>query len=222
MKTENNTPYLEATKLLYLAFDFFNQKLCNGKLKTPIIYIGTRGRKNAAGWFSKNRWGNNEKESLNEINICSEYTGKSFEDIMEVEIHEMVHLFNSQHGIEDCSKTGIWHNKHFKSKAEEFGLIVEKMKGKGYAKTSLGPKAKELIKSLPFTEKDWPSIKRLEKRGGGFGTGNNTFVICTKADKQLFQELTAGMKQTEAFAELLRVYEEHADVSERKNHVHHA
>ncbi len=218
MKDKNASPYLEVTKLLYTAFDVFNKALCKGELKTPVIYVGSRGRKAAYGWFGISKWDSGDKESIHEINICAETLDRGMDEVMETLIHELSHNHNNQLGIKDFSGVG-WHNKHFKSKAEEFGLIVEKMKGKGYAKTSLGPKAKELIKSLPFTEKDWPSIKRLEKRGGGLGTGNNTFVICTKSDKQLFQELTAGMKQTEAFAELLRVYEEHADVSERKNHV---
>lgn len=218
MKTENSTPYLEVTKLLYLAFDHFNKVLCKGELKTPIIYVGSRGRKAAYGWLSPSRWENKDKDSMNEINICAETLNRGFAEIMETLVHELTHHFNDLHKIKDVGGNQ-WHNAKFKKQAEEFGLIVTKMKGHGWAQTTLGPKAKELIKSLPFTEKQWPQIKRLERRSGGLLGSNNTFVICTKSDKQLFQELTAGMKQTEAFAELLRVYEEHADVSERKNHV---
>ena len=60
----------------------------------------------------------------------------------------MVHLMNLQQGVKDTSRSGYYHNKTFRKTAEEHGLIVEKVEGSGYSKTSLSPKAQEFIKSL--------------------------------------------------------------------------
>jgi hypothetical protein len=45
----------------------------------------------------------------------------------------------------DCN-ANQYHNKHFKKRAEEFGLKVEKVKNKGYARTALDEKAANLVK----------------------------------------------------------------------------
>ncbi|NBO99195.1 MAG: hypothetical protein EBU90_03585 [Proteobacteria bacterium] len=57
----------------------------------------------------------------------------------------MAHYKNNVQEIEDCNRNQ-YHNKHFKKQAEAFGLKVERMKNKGYAKTSLDEKANNLVK----------------------------------------------------------------------------
>ena len=57
----------------------------------------------------------------------------------------MVHYANNVAGVVDCN-ANQYHNKHFKKKAEEFGLKVERVKNKGYARTALDEKASNLVK----------------------------------------------------------------------------
>ena len=57
----------------------------------------------------------------------------------------MVHYANNVADIVDCN-ANQYHNKHFKKKAEAFGLKVEKVKNKGYARTALDEKAMNLVK----------------------------------------------------------------------------
>jgi len=57
----------------------------------------------------------------------------------------MVHYANNVCKVVDCNNNQ-YHNKHFKSKAESFGLTVEKVKNKGYARTALGDKAIAMVK----------------------------------------------------------------------------
>jgi hypothetical protein len=57
----------------------------------------------------------------------------------------MVHYKNNVSDIVDCN-ANQYHNKHFKKRAEEFGLKVDKVKNKGYARTSLDEKAANLVK----------------------------------------------------------------------------
>lgn len=217
MKIKNNNtvevvqgmpkPYLKMTQLLYIAFAHFNKVLCEGKLKEPIITIASAHRKNALGWHLKNGWKHAGAE-MTELNICSEFLDRGWEESLETLIHEMAHLKNSQAGIKDCNAVQ-YHNKHFKVSAESLGLKVEKLRGKGFATTSLGPKAEAAIKSLDVKEEDIPLLHRQYTRKVRKTTATS-FIIAGKEDKSTFCDLAekAGMKQPEFFKLLLDVYKE--------------
>jgi len=134
----------QLTDKLTEAFEFFNQELEAG-LDTPVFtLIPNRGRQSYYGWFWQGRW-KDGKKSLPEINITADTLKRSVEDICETLIHEMAHYKNNVAGIVDCN-ANQYHNKHFKKQAEQYGLTVEKMRNKGYAKTALGEKASNLVK----------------------------------------------------------------------------
>ena len=134
----------QLTDKLTEAFEFFNQELEAG-LDTPVFtLIPNRGRQSYYGWFWQGRW-KDGKKSLPEINITADTLKRSVEDICETIIHEMAHYKNNVAGVVDCN-ANQYHNKHFKKRAEEYGLTVEKMRNKGYAKTALGEKAAGLVK----------------------------------------------------------------------------
>ena len=46
----------------------------------PVITIQSKGRKNALGWFVRDKWSNTNGK-LPEINICAEHLARSPEDI---------------------------------------------------------------------------------------------------------------------------------------------
>ena len=134
----------EVTDRLVEAFNFFNEELGAG-LDAPVFtLIPNRGRQSYYGWYWQGRW-KDGKKSLPEINITADTLKRSVEDICNTLIHEMAHYKNNVENINDCN-ANQYHNKHFKKRAEEFGLIVEKIKNKGYARTELGEKAKNLVK----------------------------------------------------------------------------
>jgi len=143
MSTSNNITG-EVTDRLVEAFNFFNKEL-GTELDTPVFtLIPNRGRQSYYGWYWQGRW-KDGKKSLPEINITADTLKRDVEDICETLIHEMAHYKNNVLNIVDCN-ANQYHNKHFKKRAEEFGLVVEKMKNKGYARTELGEKAKNLVK----------------------------------------------------------------------------
>jgi SprT-like family len=134
----------QVTEKLVEAFEFFNQEL-DTNLDTPVFtLIPNRGRQSYYGWYWQGRW-KDGKKTLPEINITADTLKRSVEDICETIIHEMVHYKNNVEEIVDCN-ANQYHNKHFKTRAESFGLKVEKMKNKGYAKTALDEKASNLVK----------------------------------------------------------------------------
>jgi len=132
------------TDQLVQAFEFFNHEL-NAELDTPVFtLIPNRGRQSYYGWYWQGRW-KDGKKTLPEINITADTLKRDVEDICNTLIHEMAHYKNNVLNITDCN-ANQYHNKHFKKRAEEFGLVVEKLKNKGYARTELGEKAKNLVK----------------------------------------------------------------------------
>ena len=141
----NNTNITGAvTDKLVEAFEFFNEAL-EAHLDNPVFtLIPNRGRQSYYGWYWQGRW-KDGKKTLPEINITADTLKRSVEEICETLIHEMVHYANNVAEVVDCNNNQ-YHNKHFKSKAESFGLTVEKVKNKGYARTALGEKAAIMVK----------------------------------------------------------------------------
>jgi hypothetical protein len=114
------------------------------KHERPIITIQTKGRqKQTLGWYWDKKWEHNNKE-IGEINICAEDLNKN---PIETLIHEMVHYSNSCDKIEDCNSQQ-YHNKAFKTKAESYGLNVEKNGRHGYGLTKLSENLEKQLKEI--------------------------------------------------------------------------
>ena len=132
------------TDKLVEAFEFFNAEL-DTQLDNPVFtLIPNRGRQSYYGWYWQGRW-KDGKKTLPEINITADTLKRSVEEICETIIHEMVHYANNVANVVDCNGNQ-YHNKHFKHKAEMFGLKVDKVKNKGYARTALDEKAAVMVK----------------------------------------------------------------------------
>lgn len=123
----------------------FNKEL-DANLPEDIVFtlIPNRGKKGRyLGWFAQHRWINGETK-LHEVNIVPEFLDRTVEQIAETMIHEITHLKNNINGVIDCLPNQ-YHKKSFKKQAEAFGLKVERAKNKGYAYTSLGDRAKDIV-----------------------------------------------------------------------------
>ena len=132
-------------------FSKFNKRFFNGELETPIITCSPDMTKGVYGWCTSwKAWKQEGQESdgFYEINICAEHLNRPFEETCETLIHEMVHLINLQNGIQDTSRSGMYHNKKFKVTAEEHGLVIEKDAKYGWCISSLSEEALEYVKSL--------------------------------------------------------------------------
>jgi hypothetical protein len=188
-------------------YQFFNKEL-DAKLPDDVVFtlIPNRGSKGKyLGWFFQSRWQSGE-HTYHEINITPDNLNRTVDEIAETLIHECVHLRNFIDGITDCNKQQ-YHNKKFKVLAESYGLVVERMKNKGYAHTSLGEKAKILVEKYktdilqntnPFV------IHRItEPKGGGGGNKDKKMVAI---DKDLAEEIVgaSGTKLRLAVDQILR------------------
>jgi len=117
------------------------------KVKRPLITVQTKGREKALGWYSDERW-ELGSESVSEINICAEHLK---DNPVETLVHEMCHYINAQEKIRDANSQG-YHNGNFKTRAEVFGLKVEKMGRHGWARTTIGESLQRMLDEIKPNE----------------------------------------------------------------------
>lgn len=146
---------------LYRAFDFFNDRFAEGKLPKVVITIQESGRRNAYGWFGDGFWTDRlAGGAVPEINLSAEYLSRGSSGLLETLLHEMAHLWNATvANIRDCSG-GQYHNKHFKTAAERFGLEVSRDGTRGWAYTKLTSESDAAIKELNVKDQVFVSLRR--------------------------------------------------------------
>lgn len=93
-----------------------------------------------------------DSDGYYEINICAEHIARSFVDVVETLLHEMVHLYNLQSGVQDTSRGGFYHNQKFADAARKHGLDVKKTANYGYSNTSLSAETKAFVMGLGDTK----------------------------------------------------------------------
>lgn len=175
-------------------FSTFNKAFFEGKLEQPVITVSPDNTRGAYGWCTGwKAWQDGTKEGgFYEINLCAEYLNRPFEETCGTLIHEMVHLWNLQEGIQDTSRSGTYHNKQFKVAAEAHGLTVEKTAKYGYSKTSLTPETLNFVQSLGKNSFSLvrPKVGGLKGAGGAKKQSSRKYVCpCCGAIVRATKEL---------------------------------
>jgi hypothetical protein len=110
-----------------------------------VIVLGTgveRGRLVKLGHWWGGRW-IADGEIRGEVLLAGEALHLAPEDVFEVLLHEAAHGLNAARGVQDSSRGGRYHNARFKATAEELGLEVQQGRPYGWARTSVGPIARD-------------------------------------------------------------------------------
>ena len=146
-------------------FDLFNQHFYDGELARPAITVSPDGGRGAYGWCSVQEVWKTEREMYREINICAEYLDRPMTEVCATMLHEMAHLYNLLHEVEDTSNNGYYHNMKFKATAEAHGLRIEKHQKYGWTITTLAPEAEAWVKETLGDEAI--NASRLPEGGAG-------------------------------------------------------
>lgn len=167
MRSVANVNIEVITQELHKAFSLFNKRYFDNKLPTTAITIQSSGHKrNTMGWCTvKPVWGDKEgRLKMYEINLSAEFLDLDFHETMDTLLHEMIHLFHKVNNIQDCSRKGTYHNKHFKNKALEIGFEYKENKPDtkhGWTYARLGQKAKNEIDKMGIDS----SVFSISRRG---------------------------------------------------------
>ena len=142
--------YLETIEWLGNLYDYVNEQFFKGELHRPVITVQLDEKNKAYGWFTCAKVWTLRESATNwdidyEINMSAQYLNRPVYDTVGTLIHEMCHQFAKVNNVQDCSRSGTYHNKLFKKIAEEHGLSVVNLERIGWARTSLTDDTKEII-----------------------------------------------------------------------------
>lgn len=144
VKTSRTAGYLEKM------FRALNRDWFGGELEEPIITIQSTPRAYghvtvAKAWKRKDDW-------RHELNMGAETLDRPIEDVVATMVHEMVHLWNIAHGVQDCSRGGMYHNRKFRDEAERRGLCIGHHETYGWTITRPSDALLEYILEQGWTE----------------------------------------------------------------------
>ena len=137
----------EIVKKTEKMFDLFNEHFYNKELTRPAITVSPDGGRGSYGWCSIHEIWNADEDKYREINLCAEYLDRPMAELAATLLHEMAHLYDLEHDIQDVSNNGYYHNMKFKATAEAHGLHIEKHAKYGWTVTTLAPEAEAWIKA---------------------------------------------------------------------------
>ena len=127
-------------------FKLLNVTYFGGELERPVITIHTDHTGGAYGWISVHKvWSSKDDAWFREINLCAEHLNRPVERVITTLAHEMAHLWNLEHEIQDTSRKFAYHNTRFKEIAEAAGLIVSQSMSNGWNITEPGPEFTALV-----------------------------------------------------------------------------
>ena len=129
------TSYNRVAGYLNKMFDLLNAEFFENALSRPTITIQSTPR--AYGHFSlrEDTWVS-KLGGTHEINIGAGTLARPIEEVAATLLHEMVHYFNYENGVQDCSRGNTYHNRRFKEAAEAHGLTVQHSDKYGWSHTS--------------------------------------------------------------------------------------
>ncbi len=118
--------------ILENAVNYLNEKLFDNKLSKIKVTIQKDTNKNKTyGWACYQSWSDG-KNLINELNITANSLKRPFKEIWVTLVHELIHLYGNDNGIQTTSRQGRYHNKEFKKLCDKFYLITEKNESIGY------------------------------------------------------------------------------------------
>ena len=145
------TSYNRVAGYLNKMFDMLNAEFFEGTLSRPTITIQSTPR--AYGHFSlrDDTWTSATGDS-HEINIGAGTLARPIEEVAATLLHEMVHYFNYENGVQDCSRGTTYHNKRIKAAAEAHGLTVTHSDKYGWSHTAPGDALLDFILENSLTD----------------------------------------------------------------------
>lgn len=128
------TSYNRVAGYLNKIFDLLNAEYFENELSKPTITIQSTPK--AYGHFSlkEDTWVSVLGDT-HEINIGAGTLARPIENVVATLLHEMIHYYNYNNGVQDCSRGNTYHNKHFKEQAEQRGLLVSRSSKYGWSIT---------------------------------------------------------------------------------------
>lgn len=121
---KETTKMSRAVGQLEKIYNTLNADLFGGALPVPIITV--QSKPGTYGHCTTSKVWRNKESQQYEMNIAAEMLSMEIEEVLDTLIHEMIHLYCRENGIQEVSRGGKYHNGKFKALAEEKGLVCYK------------------------------------------------------------------------------------------------
>ena len=170
------TSYNRVAGYLNKMFDLLNQRFFENTLSRPTITIQSTPK--AYGHFSlrKDTW-ISKLGGTHEINIGAGTLSRPIEEVAATLLHEMVHYYNHENGIQDCSRGNTYHNKKFKEAAEQRGLCISHSDKYGWSHTKPADELLEFVLENDLTDILLNRNEATSFQIGGTGTHSGGAVV---------------------------------------------
>ena len=141
-----------------------------------ILASGTETRQPRWGHFASARWYVDSSERA-EVMISGEALRLTPAEVLAVILHEAAHALAHARGIKDTSRQGRYHNKQFKTCAEELGLTVEHDQRNGWSASKITHHAEHAYETQLTALAEAMTLWRRSEATTGPGTRRNTNLL---------------------------------------------
>lgn len=160
---KETTKMSRAVGQLEKMYNSLNADLFGGALPVPIITV--QSKPGTWGHCTVSKVWKRKDGNTYEMNIAAETVNAELEEIIDTLIHEMIHLYCRENGIQEVSRGGKYHNQKFKELAEQKMLVCVKYGQYGW--NTVGKGNEKLIEYA--LEKGWTEIRINRETTGGRG-----------------------------------------------------
>lgn len=180
------TSYNRVAGYLNKVFDLLNREFFENALSRPTITIQSTPR--AYGHFTLNSdtWVS-KLGGTHEINIGAGTLARPIEEVCATLLHEMVHYYNHEQGVQDCSRGNTYHNQRFRKAAEERGLRVSHSNKYGWSHTEPSERLIDFVidhglQDILINRNEFAGFRATGggAREGGADTGNTPRASSTR------------------------------------------
>ena len=151
-------------------FRVLNQHYFDSFIEEPIITIQSTPKAYGHVTVSK-AWHKQNGEQRHELNIGAGTIDRPIESVVSTLLHEMIHLYNMQIGVQDCSRGGTYHNKCFRDAAMERDLDISYDPRIGWSITAPTEALIDFIIKEGWTDIRMGRLEGSAARGIGGGAG---------------------------------------------------
>ena len=145
------TTYSQAASYLESIYDLLNEEFFESALSKVTITIMSSPKTYGSFSLRDDTWVS-AIGGTHELNVSAGALGRPIVNVCCTLLHEMTHFFCLVNGIQDCSRSGSYHNRNFKTAAEQHGLIIEKHNTYGWTITKPSPSLEAFVERHELTD----------------------------------------------------------------------
>jgi hypothetical protein len=179
-----STPFSTAALVAALETAWAAIRRQHPEVPAAVIVVGDGSPKKANqrltyGHFAVQRWQSGD-DALPEVMVSGEGLSRDAVEVFTTLLHEATHGLAAARGVQDTSRQGRWHNKHFAKLAAELGMSTTKDDKLGFSPCTLSDLARHRYAPVIATLSNaLGAFRHRDELGEGkTRTNNNNGVSC--------------------------------------------